>query len=200
MNPMETKIKEAHDTGNITVAANLALETYGQEVLGFIVNCVGYSSDSDDIFSLFCVDFWRGLPGFQWRSSLRTWAYSLARNATARHLSSPHRRRERNISLSDAPEVFEVAERIRTTTAAYLKTTYKKSIRQLRKQLPVTDQMLLVLRIDRNLSWRDIAIVMDGENIGADEGALKKAETKFRKRFERVKEKLRELAVSTGLI
>ena len=197
---METRIKEAHEAGNITEAANLALETYGQEVLGFIVNCVGYSSDSDDIFSLFCVDFWRGLPGFQWRSSLRTWAYSLARNATARHLASPHRRRERNISLSDAPEVFEVAEKIRTTTAAYLKTTYKKSIRQLRKQLPVSDQMLLVLRVDRNLSWRDIAIVMDGENVSSDEDELKKAETRFRKRFERIKDKLKDLAAANGLL
>jgi RNA polymerase sigma-70 factor, ECF subfamily len=60
--------------------------------------------------------------------------------------------------------------------------------------------MLLVLRIDRNLSWRDIAIVMEGENIGLDETLTQKAETRFRKRFERIKDKLRELAVAQGLI
>lgn len=196
----ESQIRAIHEAGNITEAANLALEAYGQEVFGFIINCVGYSSDSDDIFSLFCVDFWRGLPGFQWRSSLRTWAYSLARNATARHLSSPYRRQERNMSLLDAPEVFEVAERIRTTTAAYLRTTYKKSIRQLRKQLPVTDQMLLVLRVDRNLSWRDIAIVMESEHFDDDDERAQKAETRYRKRFERIKNKLRDLAESQGII
>lgn len=200
MTEIEATIRAAHEAGDIEKAANIALEVYGQELFGFIANCVGHTSDSDDIFSLFCIDFWRGLPRFEWRSTLRTWAYSLARNATSRHLTRPHRKREVPIPLSQIPEVYEVAERIRTTTAAHLRSTHKKSIRRLRKQLDLADQMLLILRVDRSLSWRDIAIVMDEDVLKQDEGEFKKVETRLRKRFERVKEKLKGMAKAEGLI
>jgi RNA polymerase sigma-70 factor (ECF subfamily) len=200
MQDIEQKIRDAHAAGNIKTAANIALECYGQELFGFIVNCVGHSSDSEDIFSRFCEDFWQGLAGFKWRSSLRTWAYSLARHATWRHLSRSEHHHDRHIPLSQVPEVFEIAEKIRTSTAAYLRTTHKKNIRNIRKQLPMEDQMLLILRVDRDLSWRDIAIVMEGEPLAQDEVALKRTETRLRKRFERVKERLREMAEKEGLL
>ena len=95
---------------------------------------------------------------------------------------------------------MEIADKIRTSTAAYLRTTYKQTIRNIRKQLPVEDQMLLILRVDRDLPWLDIAIVMEGEDISTDEAALLKAKTRLRKRFERVKEKLREMAKKEGLL
>jgi RNA polymerase sigma-70 factor (ECF subfamily) len=200
MSDIEEKIRAAHQAGNIKTAASIALESYGQELFGFIANCVGHSSDAEDIFSLFCEDFWQGFGGFKWRSSFRTWAYSLARNATWRHLSRPQRRRDRNIPLSEVPEVLEIADRIRTSTAAYLRTTHKQSIRNIRKLLPVEEQMLLILRVDRALTWRDIAIVMEGEQLAQDEAASKKSETRLRKRFERVKEKLRDMAHKEGLL
>ena len=200
MTPIEEKIRAVHASGDIALAANIAIETYGREVFGFIMNCTHRSSECDDIFSAFRLNLWKGLPGFKWRSSMRTWAYTLARNATVKHLANPALSATRRISLTDAPEVFEVADRVRTTTAAYLKTTKKESLRRIRKQLPVTDQMLLVLRIDRTLPWRDIAMVMEGEHLAGCEDELTTAVGRYRKRFERIKEKLREIASEKGLL
>ena len=64
----------------------------------------------------------------------------------------------------------------------------------------LADQMLLILRVDRNLSWRDIAIVMEEDVLRQDDGEVKKVETRLRKRFERVKEKLKGMAKAEGLI
>ena len=67
---------------------------------------------------------------------------------------------------------------------------------EIRKQLDPDDQTLLVLRVDRDLAWRDIAIVMLGE-AAVDAEVTKKAAA-LRKQFERVKERLRELAAESG--
>ena len=52
------------------------------------------------------------------------------------------------------------------------------------------EQSLLTLRVDRGMSWAEIAHILDE---GAGEPAL-------RKRFERVKRKLRDLAAAEGLL
>jgi RNA polymerase sigma-70 factor (ECF subfamily) len=63
---------------------------------------------------------------------------------------------------------------------------------EIRRELDDDDQILLVLRVDRNLAWRDIAIVLLGESARFDEIARKAAT--LRKQFERVKDRLRSLA------
>lgn len=94
------------------------------------------------------------------------------------------------IDLADASEVAKLAEKIRSTTAIHLKTEAKDQLSQVRESLEPDDRTLLILRIDRRLAWRDIAAVMhEGE---ADAAALGKIAARLRKRFERLKERLRE--------
>jgi len=49
------------------------------------------------------------------------------------------------------------------------------------------------MRLDRNLAWREVAMVLAAEGEPVDEVAL-------RKRFERLKTKLTELAREEGLL
>jgi len=88
----EELIREACAHRDLERAVELALETYGREVLGFLIARVG-EQRGNEVFSDFLEDFWRGLAGFGWRSSLRGWLYVLARHALARNLrSAPSRR------------------------------------------------------------------------------------------------------------
>ena len=68
----------------------------------------------------------------------------------------------------------------------------ERLVEEFRRQLDEDDQTLLVLRVDRNLAWRDIALVLLGEEADPED-VTRKAAT-LRKQFERVKERLRELA------
>ena len=71
----------------------------------------------------------------------------------------------------------------------------------LREKLTPEEQTLLILRVDRQMSWRDIATVMHDEEAGEpDEAELKRNAAALRKRFERVKNNLRELAREQGLV
>lgn len=76
---------------------------------------------------------------------------------------------------------------MRTQTATHLRTETKTAVQKLREELSLDEQTLLILRIDRQLEWDDVA-----EAMGTPAVTL-------RKRFERVKEKLRGLAKGRGV-
>lgn len=137
---------------------------YGPEVLGYLSAMCRSETDAADVFSSFCEDLWKGLPGFRWQSSFRTWAYTLVRHVFYRMARDPQRRRDRNVALSDSPEVFELEEQVRTTTMIHLRTKTKNEFTALRDQLEPDDRTLLILRVDRKLAWNEIASVMADEN------------------------------------
>jgi len=164
------------------------LRGYGPEVLGFLVGLENSEQRGREIFSTFCEDLWRGLPGFCWDCSLRTWVYTVARHACFREKRA-ERRRPRGIPLSQAPAVAEVALQVRSGTHTFQRTDVKERVRRLREALPETDRMLLILRVDREMSWRDLARVALGASPSAVE--LEREAVRLRKRFQLVKERLR---------
>jgi RNA polymerase sigma-70 factor, ECF subfamily len=196
----ERKIRAAWEGSDFQSAAELSISSYGPEIYGFIMGFVRTESDAEEVYSSFLEDFWRGFPTFEWGCAVRTWAYTLARNATIRFSTRSKARRRRHQPLSDMPGLAAAAEQARTSTIRYLRTEMKSRIRELRKQLPEPEQMLLVLRIDRGLSWRDIALVLaDGSGASAP-SELERAEVVLRKQLERTKTRLRRLAEQDGLI
>ncbi len=196
----EEQIRAVHAARDFSRAASLALEQYGDEIFGLLVTCLGNSSDAEEVFSIFCEDFWHGLPGFKWHCTIRTWLYVVARNAGRRYLKSPHRYAERNVPLSQIPEMKAITQKIYGSTAVHLQTHSKDSLRQLRDQLSVADRMLLILRVDRGLSWHDMVMVMADRDQPDAPLDTTRAERRLRKRFERIKAKLRKLAEQQGLI
>jgi RNA polymerase sigma-70 factor (ECF subfamily) len=165
------------------------LEGYGAEIFGWLLATLSSDTDAADAFSLFSEDLWKSLARHQGRCSMRTWCYMLARCAVSRVLEA--RAGGRTVALSEAP-ISGVAAQVREATLSYLRTDVKHRVRSLREQLDPDDQMLLVLRVDKDLGWSDIAIVMFGE--GAGEAELARHAARLRKRFERVKTQLRALA------
>ncbi|MGN6107017.1 MAG: sigma-70 family RNA polymerase sigma factor, partial [Kofleriaceae bacterium] len=97
----------------------------------------------------------------------------------------------REVALSEAPQDALVAQ-VRETTLVHLRTAVKDRMRALRDQLEPDDRTLLILRVDRDLQWREIAQVLLGDQ--ADAAELDRHAATLRKRFERVKQRLRELA------
>lgn len=196
---LELQVRGLCDAQQWGPAATAALRGYGPEVLGYLSAMCRTETDAAEVFSSFCEDMWKGLPRFRWQSSFRTWAYTLARHALYRLGRDPQRRRERNVGLSDSPEVLELAEQVRTTTMIHLRTETKNKFTALREQLEPDDRTLLILRVDRKLAWNEIAAIMCDEEEPAPERVRRDAAT-LRKRFERAKERLRKLAADQRLI
>ncbi len=194
---LEAEVTSACDAGELDRAVTMTIEGYGPEILGLILSLAGDEASGAEIFSSFCLRVWRGLPGFERRASLRTWLYRLARNETFGFLRAQSRRQKRQVH--DSQVLAAVEQRVRTATIDYLRSQTKSRIRQLRDSLPVEDRALLILRVDRDLDWNDIVAVMhDGESL--DDELRKREAARLRKRFQSIKERLREQAASEGLL
>jgi RNA polymerase sigma-70 factor (ECF subfamily) len=192
---LEGEIQGLREAGRLHDAATKAVEGYGPEVLGFLVTLLRDESSANEVFSQTCEDLWKGLGRFEGRSSLRTWFYVLARHAATRFRRAPHRRPGRRVGLS---EVSEIAERVRSRTLAHLRTEVKNSFAAIRDALSEDDRALLVLRVDRSLSWNEIAqVFLPGAH---PEESVAQVAAKLRKRFERLKVEIRDRAREAGLV
>jgi RNA polymerase sigma-70 factor (ECF subfamily) len=187
----EAAIRALCQAGSFAEAVTAALQRYGVELLGFLRALAGEDDLAGDAFGELGEDIWKGLPRFRWQSSLRSWLYTLARNALTQLRRDPRRRRDRNLPLSAAPEVEAM---VRTVTRDIQRTEVKDELRVLREQLEPEEHELLLLRLDRGLPWKDIARILGGS------GDLDTRAAALRKRFERARERLKKLAIERGLI
>ena len=197
---LEAEIRQAWEAGDFDRATTAAVKGYGPEVLGFLAARLRDHAAASDVFSMFCEDFWRGLARFQWRCSVRVWAYTLAQHAANRYAVQAHRRPGRNVPLSQAHAVSKMVERVRTATMEHLKTRIKSRMRELREQLTEEEQTLIILRVDKQMSWTELAEVLAYDGGAPSEAALTKEAARLRKRFQLAKDKLRKLAEADGLI
>ena len=190
----ERDIRARVEAGDVDAAATLAIATYGPEIHGFLRAVARDDDLAAEAFATASEQLWRGLPAFRWEASIRTWAYQLARHALYQLRAAPSRRPERNLPLSIAPSIQQA---LRTATSPYQRTEVKAGLRALREALDPQDHELMILRLDRNMSWKDIAraLAAEGETASVDQRAAA-----LRKRFERAKVRLRELALEHGLI
>jgi len=148
------------------------------------------AGDADDAFGVFCESLWKQLPNFRGEAALLTWAYQLAMGASRRIIADPHRRRGQALATA---ELEGLAHEVRSTTAVHLRKSTSEALEKLRSQLDFEEQTLLILRVDRDLPWTDIATILGelGQPV---------AEPALRKRFERLTVKIRELAEAEGIL
>jgi RNA polymerase sigma-70 factor (ECF subfamily) len=176
--------------GDLRAAAEAIVRDHGPSILGYLASVLRNDADASDVFSQFTEDLWRGLPGFRGECPVRVWAYRVAWHAAARHLRDPYRQRGRRLETT---ELSRIAEEVRSSVLLGRGEARQQGIDRLRAQLTPEEQTLLVLRLDRGLAWREVATVLAGDGEEVDEVAL-------RKRFERLKAKLTEMAKAEGLL
>ncbi len=204
---LEAQVRALCQTGDHRAAAAALVRGYGPEIFGFLSALhAGGAVDANDAFSEVAEAIWRGLPRFTWESSARTWAYAVARNVSRMLQRTATRRRRRMVQETDG--FFEgVVQQVRTQTTAFLRTEKRTRLQALRDALSEEDRTLLVLRIDRGLSWNDLARVVgqrdtqddDATPEALDEAAVAREAARLRKRFQLVKDRLRASAKREGL-
>ncbi|HSR99741.1 MAG TPA: sigma-70 family RNA polymerase sigma factor [Kofleriaceae bacterium] len=192
---VEEEIGRLRAAGQLKDVATQAIEGYGPEVLSFLEMMLRDHADASDAFAQACEDLWKGLPRFEGRSSMKTWFYTLARHAASRLRRSTHPGRHAALS-----EITDVAERVRSRTRPHLRTEIKHGFAAIRDALDDDDRMLLVLRVDRAMSWNDVARVMADESESDSSESTARIAARLRKRFQSVKDTIRERAIAQGLI
>jgi RNA polymerase sigma-70 factor, ECF subfamily len=186
---LEHSITEALGRRAVDEAASLAIRGYGPQILGYLRSVVRDAEDAAEVFSQFAEDLWKGLAAFRGECTVRVWAYKLAWHAASRFARDPYRRRAQRLGSTMASQLAETL----LSSASGEADRRAAEVDRLRRQLTPEEQTLLVLRLDRKLSWREVAEVLDEEGRTVDEPTL-------RKRYERLKDKLVRIARDEGLL
>ena len=194
----EAQVKALCDKSEYDNAATQALRGYGGEIFGFLVAVLRDETAAGDAFSAFAEGLWRNLATFEWGSTLRTWAYGIARNVS-RQVRRDAARADRRAGVRVGESALEdIAQAIRTSTLGFLRTEKRSRLEALRDALSPDDRALLVLRLDRGLAWPELARVLAESEGPLDDAALRKEAARLRKRYQVVKDRLRELVKRDG--
>jgi RNA polymerase sigma-70 factor (ECF subfamily) len=191
LSELDPRVRALCAAGDLRAAATAIFATLASDVLRVLMARFRDEQVTGEVFSRFAEDLWVALPSFQFRCSVRAWVFTLARNAGNRYLAREVKKERRAVPLSDAPLAGEL-ERVRTATLAHLRTENRDRVSKLRAQLSEEDQLVLTLRIDRGLDFREIALVTLGDVDASQEQVAREA-ARLRKRLQLVKEKLRRL-------
>jgi RNA polymerase sigma-70 factor (ECF subfamily) len=185
---LEADIQPLLARGELEPATKQVLESLGPGIFGYLCSLLE-EDDAKEVFSMFAEDLWRGLTQFRGEASLRTWSYRLAWHAACRFRRDAFRKRRESIPTS-------AASRLAASVASHsgmAPGSRRERLARLRAALAPDEQTLLVLRVDRELEWEEIAEILSDDAAPVTSPAL-------RKRFERLKEKLAELARTERLI
>jgi RNA polymerase sigma-70 factor (ECF subfamily) len=185
---LEEQVTELLSRGDVKAAATLVLKAYGPEVIGYLENALGDPDDARDVFQKAAEDLWTWLPGFR-GGSLRAASYRIAHHAAARFRREAWRRRRERMRTTMASRIAASI----TSPESRLATKPRDRLARLRQSLDPDERTLLILRLDREMSWSEVAEILSSEGDPVDSQAV-------RKRFERVKEKLGKLAREQGLL
>lgn len=200
----EEPLQRALEAGDARTATTLLLQAYGPEVMRFLAAFHAELADLEEVFSAFAEALFRSCESFRGDCGARTWVYAVARRTSLRHRRDRARHRARFVPFPDDQGLAELEQRVRTETASFLRTERRSALLELRASLSEADQVLLTLRVDRRLPFEEIAVVLhEGESDGAstlDGEARRRASARLRKRFQTLKERLREAGRKAGLV
>ncbi len=175
----EQDLRDELRKGDVAGAVTRAVALYGAEVFGFLTAAIGSLGPARDVYASFVTELGRALPAFEWRYELRTLAYLVARRELRRH-------RERT------PGVERSCVRRSTRRLGRSRHSSRRGmVAALRRGLAPEDRELLVLRVDRGLSWQELALTSLGEH--ASDSDLDTEADHLQRRFLRLRLRIARL-------
>jgi RNA polymerase sigma-70 factor (ECF subfamily) len=186
----ERDIRALLAAGDRDAALTLLVRTYGPELLGFLHARLLDLQHARDAFAWLAEALWKALPGFRADSSLRSFAYAIARNVAARFV-------QRELHGPLVVPLSQLSQDSALAVELPLSTNLDTRIERLRALLSDDERTLLTLRLDKRMDWKEIALVMlfDGAEPPGEAEQVREA-ARLRKRFQLLKQRLRELAVA----
>lgn len=187
---LDQAIETALDERRFDAAATETIRGYGPQLLGYLRATLRDPVDADEAFAMCCADLWQALPHFRRECRMRVWVYRLAWTAAMRVAGDTYRRKRRRLATG---ELSALVEQVRSQTVPHQRSSVRDAVTRLRDELATEDRALLILKVDRRLSWSEIAEVLaqDGTPV---------AEVTLRKRYERIKQRLKKLGERAGLL
>ncbi|MEZ6188889.1 MAG: sigma-70 family RNA polymerase sigma factor [Planctomycetota bacterium] len=144
--------------GGEAVAMDALVERYHQPIYSFVLHYLGDPDAARDVTQEAWLKVLRGARGFRGRSKVRTWLFSIARNACLDHVRTRGRREARvetDDSLGDVPtDGPSIVDRL---ARAELSRRVERALRT----LPPEQREVFLLREHGELTFNQIADALD---------------------------------------
>jgi RNA polymerase sigma-70 factor (ECF subfamily) len=189
----ENQRRSAEDTEDVrlmrlvargdTSAFEEVIERHQALVAGTVARMLGSNSDVDDIAQQVFIRVWKSARRYVPRAKFTTWLLKITRNLVFNELRRARRRAQ--VPLQSDPGTEEIPLKDETNPApdaSLLEDELQRAIEEAIMQLPVSQRMALVLRRYEQLSYEQIAEVLD-LSVPAVKSVLFRARTELRSRL-----------------
>src|SRR6266852_2676666 len=166
-----------------TTAFEELIERHQSLVTGTVARMLGSNSDVEDIAQQVFIRVWKSARRYVPRAKFTTWLLKITRNLVFNELRRAKRRG--HVSLQSEPGVEDTPLRDETNPApdaSLLESELQRAIEEAIMQLPKSQRMALVLRRYEQLSYEQIAEVLD-LSVPAVKSVLFRARTEMRSRL-----------------
>jgi len=136
--------------GDMKVFSDL-VRKYQNEVYSFILRMIGSRMDSQDLTQEVFIRVFKGLNGFKCKSLFRTWLFRITINVCRSHF-------KKNPLFSDNSLEKEAQASIEEQV---IHKEQREVLRELISQLPYKQRITLILKIYHELTFLEIARVVD---------------------------------------
>lgn len=140
-----------------SASVDAILAEIAQPVLRYLERYVGDKAIAEDLQQETLVRVARALPSFEGRSSLKTWAFSIANRVAADYFRTSDRR----VGIVDLDEAGEIPNTELPINERLIEDEMNKCVRQVIDSLPETYRAALILHDLEGLSAEQVAQVCD---------------------------------------
>ena len=169
--------------GGDTSAFEKVIERHQALVAGTAARMLGSNSDVEDIAQQVFIRVWKSARRYVPRAKFTTWLLKITRNLVFNELRRARRRAQ--VPLQSDPAAEEIPLKDETNPApdaSLLVNELRQAIEEAIMQLPESQRMALVLRRYEQLSYEEIAEVLD-LSVPAVKSVLFRARTELRSRL-----------------
>jgi RNA polymerase sigma factor (sigma-70 family) len=159
------------------------IERHQSLVAGTVARMLGSNSDVEDIAQQVFIRVWKSARRYVPRAKFTTWLLKITRNLVFNEMRRARRRAQ--VPLQSEPGAEEIPLKDETNPApdaSLLEDELKRAIEQAIMQLPESQRMALILRRYEQLSYEQIAEVLD-LSVPAVKSVLFRARTELRSRL-----------------
>jgi RNA polymerase sigma-70 factor, ECF subfamily len=161
------------------------VERHQRLVVGTVARMLGSNSDVEDIAQQVFVRVWKSAKRYVPRAKFTTWLLKITRNLVFNEMRRRSRHAQLPLQVASEDEERPIKdERATAPDASLLEQELQRAIETAIAQLPETQRMAVVLRRYDELSYEQIAEVLD-QSVPAVKSLLFRARTELRVRLGR---------------
>ncbi len=170
-----------------TAALEQLIEAHQHRIIGMVAKMLGDESDAEDVAQQAFIRVWKSASRYEPTAKFTTWLYKITRNLVFNEL----RRRKRHVTQSlDQPLGPEASDRplqredpgAKAPDTSLLDAEMQAAIQRAIDELPETQRMAIILRRYDDVSYEEIAEILD-LSVPAVKSVLFRARTDLREKL-----------------